>query len=62
MAYTCLDSHTIAGAARGQEIVTIREMRVVAESGNSMRRTYAVFQEKKKVARGIAVFERTGIR
>jgi len=37
-------------------------MLVVAEEGDSRRMTYAVFRGKKKVARGIAVLERTGIR
>jgi hypothetical protein len=41
--------------------VTIQEL-VAAEEGDSMRMTYAVFRGKKKVARGIAVLERTGIR
>ena len=62
MAYTRLDSHTILGTASRQGIVAIREMLVMAEEMDSRRMTYAVFRDKKKLARGIAVFERTGIR
>jgi len=62
IAYTRLDSHAISGTAGRQGVVTIREKLVVAEEEDSMRMTYAVFRGKKKVARGIAVFERTGIR
>jgi len=62
IAYTRLDSHTISGTACKQGIIAIRETLVAAEEGDSMRMTYSVFRGKKKVARGIAVFERTGIR
>jgi hypothetical protein len=61
IAYTRLDSYTILRTVSRLGIVMIREMLVVAEEGDSMRMTYTVFQEKK-VAGGIAVFERTGIR
>lgn len=61
IAYTRLDNHTIAGTASRQGMVTIQESLAVTEDGERMSMKYKVFQGKKMVARGIAMFERKGI-
>jgi hypothetical protein len=60
IAYTRLDNQTISGTASRQGIVTIQETLVVTEDGQRMTMKYTVFRGKKKVAKGIAMFERMG--
>jgi hypothetical protein len=60
IAYTRVDARTIEGIATRAGVVSLRETLVAAEDGATMRMEYAVFRGKKKVARGVAVFERVG--
>ena len=60
IAYTRPDERTIWGTGTRIGVVTLTETQLMAEDGGTFAMTYVVFRGRKKVARGVAVFERVG--
>ncbi len=59
IAYTLLDKATVSGVARKNGGVSLRETLTAAPDGRTLTLQYEVFVGERKVAHGLAIFDRT---